>query len=185
MLGRGSDPASVQPHLLSLFSNIKRAEFDDAENIVAVISAEGERLAFLTERHVSTSSKLATPEMWLDWLEKEMRVTVCSQALDAAVDCGALSDDDSGDENHESQNKNMKVQAKSTAVQDLLREHTLQSCTLSHCKQNGHDFAFIALPPGHAKVREGLLASVLPCGGRHRPSRSSWQRCTSTSLENS
>jgi dynein heavy chain len=73
ILGQGSDPTSIQRHLLSIFSNIAEVEFDPKvkNQIVTMKSAEGET--------VQLSEPLLTQgniELWLNKLVAEMRDTI-------------------------------------------------------------------------------------------------------------
>lgn len=64
ILGQGSDPHTIQPHLLSIFANIGRVEFDKTQRtrIVAMESAEGEK--------VSLYEPLPAEGNIEDWLNK-------------------------------------------------------------------------------------------------------------------
>jgi dynein heavy chain len=73
ILGQGSDPTSIQRHLLSIFSNIAEVEFDSKvkNQIVTMKSAEGE-VVQLSEPLLAQGNI----EIWLNKLVTEMRDTI-------------------------------------------------------------------------------------------------------------
>lgn len=73
ILGQGSDPQSIQPHLLSIFANIKRVEFDEKnrKKIVKMISSEGEECDLKNGLECK-----GNVEDWLNNMVDEMRETI-------------------------------------------------------------------------------------------------------------
>jgi dynein heavy chain, axonemal len=74
ILGQGSDPHTIQPHLLSIFSNIARVEFDKVARgkILAMESSDGEHVE-LTEPLMCEGNI----EDWLNKLVRTMQRTIC------------------------------------------------------------------------------------------------------------
>ncbi|KAG2377570.1 hypothetical protein C9374_009086 [Naegleria lovaniensis] len=73
ILGQGSDPSSIQKHLLSIFSNIAEVEFDSRQknHIIAMKSYEGEYVP-LVEPVICEDNI----EVWLNRLVSAMQETV-------------------------------------------------------------------------------------------------------------
>ncbi|KAJ8938536.1 hypothetical protein NQ318_016906 [Aromia moschata] len=73
ILGQSSDPASIQPHLLSLFDAVFKVDFDEKKTdvIVAMCSNLGERIAF--EKGVQCTGGV---EIWLNQLLQTVRLTI-------------------------------------------------------------------------------------------------------------
>lgn len=76
ILGKSSDPRTIQSHLLSIFSNIARVEFDEKipNKILSMESAEGEVVKF--SRPVLAEGNV---ENWLELLLAEMQSTIRDQ----------------------------------------------------------------------------------------------------------
>ena len=86
ILGQAGDPYSVQPHLLSISSNIAAAVFDaQGVGIVAMRSAEGEQVSF--SRPVPTSTEIVD---WLNALITEMQRTMKDVMRCVAVRCACV-----------------------------------------------------------------------------------------------
>lgn len=73
ILGQGSDPTTIQPHLLSVFANIAHVDFDEEKKnkIIRMTSAEGEKCD-LKNGLVCQGNV----EDWLNKLVDEMRATI-------------------------------------------------------------------------------------------------------------
>mmetsp|Transcript_11859 Transcript_11859/g.17623 ORF Transcript_11859/g.17623 Transcript_11859/m.17623 type:complete len:4548 (-) Transcript_11859:28-13671(-) len=73
ILGQGSDPQSIQEHLLSIFANIKRVDFDEKnrKKIIRMISAEGEECDLKNGLECK-----GNVEDWLNKMVDEMRDTI-------------------------------------------------------------------------------------------------------------
>jgi len=85
VLGRGTDPQTVQTHLQTLFSGVKRVIFDQtgkaaSKNIAALQSPDGEIIQL---EHVVVPE--GNVEVWLGKLEKEMQVSVNGLAEQGAI----------------------------------------------------------------------------------------------------
>lgn len=72
ILSQTQDPTAVQPHLKKCFENINTLEFTDQTLIAAMLSEEGERIAF---SHKLDPVK-KNVEHWLNEVENEMKVSV-------------------------------------------------------------------------------------------------------------
>jgi hypothetical protein len=81
ILGQGSDPAAVQPHLKSVFDNIAQVTFDerDATEIVAMNSSEGEHIPMF-----DTMKAEGNVETWMTTLEHHMQSTMKAIVQDVA-----------------------------------------------------------------------------------------------------
>ena len=101
ILGRGSEPTSIQPHVHRLFASIgkiifvKNDEGTPIDKISGVVSQTGDILPFVGDRMVRTSTHI---ERWLSWLEAEIRFMVCSNVYDAVVEVAGGDDDSDEDD---------------------------------------------------------------------------------------
>ena len=75
ILGQGSDPHSIQSHLVSIFDNLATAKFDKVHtnHIIGMVSKEGEQVAL--EEPVVAQGNI---EDWLNMLKTEMQRTLKS-----------------------------------------------------------------------------------------------------------
>jgi dynein heavy chain len=101
ILGRGSEPISIQPHIHRLFASVKEivflkdAEGSPSDKISGLVSETGENLLFVGDRTVRTSNHI---ERWLSWFEAEIRHMICSNIYDAVVEVAGGEDDTDEDE---------------------------------------------------------------------------------------
>jgi dynein heavy chain len=72
ILSQTKEPTAVQPHLKKVFENIKEVEFNDGKRIVAMQSAEGEKIVFPAP--VNPNEK--NVEDWMQDLEDAMKLAV-------------------------------------------------------------------------------------------------------------
>lgn len=77
ILGQASNPASIQPHLLSIFDAMAYVEFDEdrADKIIAMKSANSERVPLDMDKHVVCTGGV---EVWLGKLLWAMQESVKS-----------------------------------------------------------------------------------------------------------
>lgn len=77
ILGQASNPASIQPHLLSIFDAVAKVEFDAyrADKIVALWSDNGERVPLDADKFVICSGGV---ELWLGRLLFSMQESIKS-----------------------------------------------------------------------------------------------------------
>ncbi|KAG2383359.1 hypothetical protein C9374_004696 [Naegleria lovaniensis] len=84
ILSETKDPLRVQPHLKKCFEGIDKLEFDKEGKIVAMLSKQGERIAFT--KPVIPAEKNGRVELWLLEIESEMKVAlrhVIEQSINA------------------------------------------------------------------------------------------------------
>ncbi|KAA0158934.1 hypothetical protein FNF31_05104 [Cafeteria roenbergensis] len=88
ILAETKDPTRVQPHLKKCFEGIQQLVFDDAVNILAMVSGESERVDLSSPhadgRVISPAESKGNVEVWLDWVENAMRRSV-ARSLDDAL----------------------------------------------------------------------------------------------------
>ena len=73
ILSQTKDPNAVQPHLPKCFENITALEFSDTGEIVAMQSAEKEKVKFNTTVNPNSGMNRGNVELWLGEVEKSMR----------------------------------------------------------------------------------------------------------------
>ncbi|KAL9654899.1 hypothetical protein ABK040_008689 [Willaertia magna] len=84
ILSETKDPTRVQPHLKKCFEGIDKLEFTEDGRIVAMLSKQGEKIAFT--KPVIPSEKNGRVELWLLEVETEMKVAlrhVIEQSINA------------------------------------------------------------------------------------------------------
>ncbi|KAF8279355.1 putative dynein heavy chain [Trypanosoma cruzi] len=84
ILSDSKDPYLVQPYLSKCFEGIKRIQFADAHDILAMESSEGEVVQLI--RKVNPGDYQNLVEQWLQALEKVMRDTILDQLRQATGD---------------------------------------------------------------------------------------------------
>ena len=72
ILSETKEPAKVQPHLKKVFENMHQIEFDVNKKIVAMFSAEKEKIGFV--KAVDHNKK--NVEDWMGELERMMKISV-------------------------------------------------------------------------------------------------------------
>ena len=65
ILSQTKNPMAVQPHLAKCFEGIAKLEFNELQVIVAMLSPEGERVAFFDEVDPNEGDKKGNVELWL------------------------------------------------------------------------------------------------------------------------
>lgn len=75
ILGQASNPAAIQPHLLSIFDAVAQVEFDKerTDKIVALLSANGERIPLEPDKQVICTGGV---EVWLGRLLSSMQESI-------------------------------------------------------------------------------------------------------------
>lgn len=75
ILGQASNPAAIQPHLLSIFDAVAQVEFDQErpDKIVALLSANGERISLEPDKQVICTGGV---EIWLGRLLNSMQESI-------------------------------------------------------------------------------------------------------------
>jgi dynein heavy chain len=82
ILSQTKEPTAVQPHLRKVFENINEVEFDKDKKILAMMSAEKEKVKFV--KGVDPNKK--NVEDWMGELEEMMRLSVREAFLNAVKD---------------------------------------------------------------------------------------------------
>ena len=82
ILSQTKDPTAVQPHLKKVFENINSIQFDDKRKILAMFSAEGEKVNFV--KMVDPNNK--NVEDWMGEVEDMMRQSVRAALLKSIED---------------------------------------------------------------------------------------------------
>ncbi|RKO93938.1 dynein heavy chain, N-terminal region 2-domain-containing protein, partial [Blyttiomyces helicus] len=77
ILSQTKDPTAVQPHLRKCFENVASLEFEDDKRIVAMFSAEGERIALAEPFYPK-----GPVEEWLLHVEHQMRASLKKVIVD-------------------------------------------------------------------------------------------------------
>ena len=77
ILSQTKEPTAVQPHLKKVFENIHQIEFDDKKIILAMFSAEREKINFVS--NVNPNGK--NVEDWMGEVEEMMRSSVRFELL--------------------------------------------------------------------------------------------------------
>jgi dynein heavy chain len=81
ILSETKDPLRVQPHLKKCFEGIYSLEFDDALDILSIVSGEGEKIDLIEK--ISTSEAKGAVEKWLLQVESGMLQAVRSTVMSA------------------------------------------------------------------------------------------------------
>ena len=90
ILSETKDPKRVQPHLIKCFEGISSLEFTNTLDIRAMISSEGESVAFpyddLKEKIINPNEAGGCVEIWLDQIQNIMRKSIAHIFDIATVD---------------------------------------------------------------------------------------------------
>ena len=86
ILAQTKDPTAVQPHMSKCFEAINEVEFNKNMEVVAMISAEKEKVEFVKSVNVNEGANKGNVEKWLGEVEKVMQRTLHQITRDSLKD---------------------------------------------------------------------------------------------------
>jgi dynein heavy chain len=86
ILSQTKDPRTVQSHMDKCFEGIAKVQFNDDNNVLGMISAEKEEVAFLKKIDVNEGERKGNVEVWMKDIEKEMIKCLKSMAKESLAD---------------------------------------------------------------------------------------------------
>jgi len=86
ILAQTKDPTAVQPHMSKCFEAISEVEFNSNMEVVAMISAEKEKVKFIKSVNVNEGDKKGNVEKWLLEVENVMQKTLHQITRDSLRD---------------------------------------------------------------------------------------------------
>ena len=84
ILAKTKDPKAVQPHMDKCFEGIQKVIFSDNEEVLGMISAEGEEVEFDGKIDVNEGDKKGNVEKWMLEIETVMRKSlkkICKESM--------------------------------------------------------------------------------------------------------
>lgn len=84
ILAQTKEPRLVQPHMDKCFEGIQRVIFTDTDEVLGMISAEGEEVMFDHKVDVNEGEKKGNVEKWMLEIEAQMKTSlkkICKEGM--------------------------------------------------------------------------------------------------------